>query len=207
MNWFELSPYFRLTIFTIILVVAVFSPAQLKKASDDITKQNAVRHLDGYSLSVLSNMTGLMFGGGNFGPSEMDALRHLMSLELIELDAFPSMPVSWGYYLTNLGRYVLTTKLERKLYPKDFCEMIRVRYWKGSPARFVEEKKAFKNHKISWDDSWQAFDRVIRIIEPNQSKKDAIEIFEAYLSGKSYDTVMKEVVIPWQNEIMKLRNK
>ena len=93
MNWFELSPYFRLTIFTIILVVAVFSPAQLKKASDDITKQNAVRHLDGYSLSVLSNMTGLMFGGGNFGPSEMDALRHLMSLELIELDAVPRKSV------------------------------------------------------------------------------------------------------------------
>ncbi|MCX5656772.1 MAG: hypothetical protein NTZ48_00840 [Candidatus Omnitrophica bacterium] len=194
-------------IFFSILVGAIFSPFWLKEGLDSLSKRhNATKRLDSHSLRLLAEMDGLTYAEKTFDLATFLALRHLISLELIELDAFPlsSKAVSWGYYLTDLGRYILTKNLEKEeIYPKEFCELIRVRYWEGYPAKFIKKKNAYKHNifSLSWDESWKTFDRVIRKIQPNMPQDDTMTIFLSYFQKKSYDIVMKDLVIPWQEGI------
>jgi len=189
-----------------ILIAAIFSPLWLKKGLDELSKRhNATKRLDKHSLILLATMNGLTYREPALAIDVILALRHLTSLELIELDVFPISfeKVSWGYYLTDLGRYILTEKLEKKeLFPKKFCELIRIRYWQGHSPKFITKKRAYKRNifSLSWDGSWKRFEKIIRKIEPNHPEKDTMEIFEEYLPGKAYDIVMTELVIPWQKE-------
>ena len=198
-------------IFSFILVGAIFSPLLLKEGLDSLSKRhNATKRLDSHSLRLLAEMDGFTYGEKSFNLATILALRHLISLELIELDAFSlsSKIPSWGYYLTALGRYILVKKLEKKeIFPKEFCELIRIRYWESSPVEFIKKKNAYKHNIFSpsWDESWKVFDRVIRKIQPNLPQDDTLTIFLSYLScppPKTYDIVMKDVVIPWQKEIV-----
>ncbi len=197
-------------IFLPILILAIFAPFWLKEGLDTLSnRDNAATRLDRDSLQLLASMDGLIFHEENSDKEKPDivttlALRHLTSLELIELDAFPISPdrISWGYHLTHLGRYILIKKLDKKdLYPEDFCEMIRVRYWKGYPERFLKEKNYFNWRHVSWDKCWNVFDQIMRELKPDQPQNDTITIFEQYAQGKSYYTIMKEVVTPWKNRI------
>lgn len=208
-GWSDISKLclVNVVIFFLILVGAIFSPLWLKEGLDSLSKRhNATKRLDSHSLRLLAEMNGLTYAEKSFDPAIILALRHLISLELIELDAFPlsSKIVTWGYYLTDLGRYILAKKLEKKeIYPKEFCELIRIHYWEGYPAKFIKKKNAYKQNIFSpsWDESWKVFDQVIRKIEPNQSQNETMAVFLSYLPGKSYDTVMKDLVIPWQKGI------
>ncbi len=192
--------------FLIFLILVVLAPLKLKEGFDTISKRNnATRHLDGYSLSILANMSGLMFAeepGKQIDLTKTIALRHLISLELIELDAFPSSDVSWGYYLTDLGRHILTDKLKRKakLYPESFYDFIRSCYWKAYPEEFVQRKNKFsRKYKVSWDNCWEAFDWLVRKENPN-SNQYALTIFETYLNTKPtppIDVVKEKIVNPW----------
>ncbi len=149
--------------------------------------------------------------------AKIEALRHLIGLELIELDAFPSQNISWGYYLTALGRHLLTEKLRRKLYPPDFCEMIRVRYWERESKineldrkEFERKKKKFKaDFWISWDSAWrEAFTPIIKDLEPDRASSDPLTIWESYSKkNKPYDLVMQELVNPWKKKIDVLKQK
>jgi hypothetical protein len=204
---FVIGPYFKIALLVLLIgIVATFGTLLVKNQVDFIYKQrNATKHLDGQSLSVLAKMDGSMFSEGKDPDLAMIlALRHLISLELIELDAFPSGNISWTYYLTRLGRYILTEKLDRKLYPENFCEMMRISYWDSYPKGFKKEKNAFKkNYHISWDKSWETFDKVIREIDPNQPKKDARSIYLSYISRESSDIIKRDLIDHWEEEIAK----
>lgn len=211
MTPFERNPYYWLIGSVLAIGLAgLFSSIVIKKSVDDISKEKkATSHLDARSLVLLADKItksyGLIVAPDESHYEITESLRRLIDLDLIELNPFPSPKSSWGYCLTNLGRHILDRKIPRELFPKEFCELIRIRYWKGYPKDFLSEKRSFQvQFRLSWDYAWQVFDSIMRNIVPNQpNDKDAITIFEEYSPEKSYDTIMKELVTPWENRIKK----
>lgn len=186
---------FGLALLAIGTGIGAFGSISIKEGYDNLIKQSAIKRLDGYSLGLLEQVNGLMFARENL---DIGTMRHLINLDLIATEVFPSRPVTFGYYLTDEGRNILSKKLKRELYPKIFCDMIRIRYWEGYPTDFIKEKEVYrKKYNISWNDSWKIFDKLIHKVYPNQNEKDAVTLFESYLPGKAYDAVMRDLVIPW----------
>lgn len=161
-------------------------------------KQSAIIRLDPHSLSLLERINGLIFPGTNV---DIGTMRHLINLDLIRAEIFPSDPISFGYYLTEEGSNILTKRLKKELYPQIFCDLIRVRYWKDHPSDFIKKKDKFKkDYKISWDKCWEIFDQQIRVAE-SEKQGDALEIFNGYLTKNSFNTIMEKIVKPWLKKI------
>lgn len=186
--WLVQWPWFCLILAALVLgVVAAFGSYFVKKQLDSISLQDkATKRLDAHSLSILEQMDGLHFPQAS-NMALIEALRQLTSIELIELDVFPSDPyLTHRYYLTTLGRYILEEKLHRHIFPNAFCEMIRIRYWRRSDQDF--EKKEFKRRKdkfahdfhINWEDAWVIFDSVIRLKEKQKEDMSTMGRWESY---------------------------
>ena len=189
-----------ITTLTSLVGASFFLPMGIRNVSFFTQFQDTKNKLDGVSLSILAhNSRGLIFvEAEKIGLSE-SAVRYLISLQLIKSEVFPES-LDYGYFLTDLGRFLLEDNLRFKLYPKSFCNLIRVRYWQGDKykAEFSIEKDKFeKDWKISWDKCWEIFGQQMKKEKP-QAKDDTLTIFRAYLDeGNSFNTIMDKIVKPW----------
>ncbi len=77
-------------------------------------------------------------------------VRYLLDLEVLGVEVFPNS--DHGYFLTDLGRYLLSNKMGFKLlYPEILCELLKVGFWQSHNG-FEREKVTFKRkYNISWD--------------------------------------------------------
>lgn len=175
-----------------------FGQSQLRKGFENIAfdekkrLKNLKSQLDATDLALLQNMNGLIFY-----VKSANTIRHLIDLQIVKNEVFPSVPVSFGYYLTDSGRQLLEKEFGKTLYPKIFCELLRVRYWEGYPKDFVKEKQDFeKKYKISWERSWKLLCSYL-IQEIPQAKGDELTFLNSYLVDNSFDIVMGKIVRPW----------
>ena len=67
-------------------------------------------------------------------------IRYLLDLDVLSVEVFPIN--DHGYYLTDLGRYLLDRELEfKELYPEILCQILQVRFWQ-SYTKFIQKKKS-----------------------------------------------------------------
>lgn len=173
-----MKPILQITFGILLTVGAAFGPTLFKAGCENFKKQYDIGQLDAISLGILERINGLIFPGTKF---DYNAMRHLMKLSLIQAEVFPSKPISFGYYLTEEGRVLLTSRLKKELYPESFCNLIRIRYWEGYPKEFLQKKERFKmKYGISWERSWEVFNQQVKKEKPN-AKDDTLTIFNSYI--------------------------
>lgn len=196
----------------LILVTGGFSAPMIKNGVDDISKrETASKRLDAFSLGLFRKFAdtfyGIFFNLTLANLHQIEAMRRLIDLGLIELNAFPSDVPTQIYSFTKLGSFVLEKKLNRMLLPEDFCEMLRICYWRGYEKEFKIETDNFEiKYKLSWNEAWKAFEPImLNKKDSKQTETDAFAIFLIYVMGKSYDDLNNDLVIPWQNETKKLK--
>jgi hypothetical protein len=190
-----------------------FSGFMIKDAIDNISKrETTIKHLEAFSLDtfrkIAENFHGVFFNLAFYSPQQPEAIRHLVNLDLIELNVFPSDENTQVYSFTKLGRYVLEKKLKRKLLPEDFCEMMRIRYWENYKEEFKNERKYFEiKYKMSWDKAFNVFEPIMKKLkESKQTETDAFSIFLNYIEKrKPYDEIKNNLVKPWQKEVEKIK--
>jgi hypothetical protein len=191
------------TIITIkgIILVAVSAIGALigsKKIDEGRKEKNIQNKLDSFSLAVLSKIDGRIFICNILD----EKMNRLIDLNLVGMESFPSKPPTYGYCLTDLGRYILIKRIKIPLYPEILCDLIRVRYWEGYPADFVKKKEKFrKKYKVFWDESWTALGNLLK--QGQKIQKDTIEIFNSFAASHNFETVMNQVVEPWLQKINK----
>jgi hypothetical protein len=210
------DPFLKIVVALILIAgTGGFSGSMIKNGIDNISKkETTIKHLEAFSLEIFRKFAeyshGIFFNINIYSPQEPEAIRHLINLDLIELNAFPSEKNTRVYSFTKLGRYVLEKKLKRKLLSEDFCEMMRIRYWEAYEKEFRKEKKNFAiKYKMSWDDAFRLFEPImIKLKDPSQTEAiGAFSIFLQYIEkGKPYDEINKNLVIPWQKEVEKIKN-
>jgi hypothetical protein len=182
--------------------------------------KNIKSKLDRDSLSLLVHNQGLIFsqqysGNSFYYDRELGTIRHLLNLGLFRTEKYPDL--TFGYYLTDLGRYFLKNTYREgivKLYPKIFAEFIRVSFWLRNSKKdhldrknFIKEQKGFHaEYRIKWKDS----DNILRKLLKAKGIKDADNVFDMfnnYTNNKSFEHVMKEIIYPWKQKIDKLKYK
>lgn len=243
MTPFEWKPYWGIAFIILAIgIVGGLSGLLIKNFSEEISsKKLATKHLDDFSLRFLAEKNGLMFSipmpsldhtkqitdrdlliyqirkSEYFG--EIEAARYLIGLGIIKTDVFPSKgTLSWGYRFTELGRHALKEKLGREIYPKEFCELIRVRFWRREADKikqdyinFKKEQESYKStFGISWEDAWVIFAQyMVKIEKPEVKKMGVITRWEQYdgrmnsLEADKFRTISKELIDPWYRDIKK----
>ncbi len=214
-----------------VLFLALGAIGTLILAQDftNLWKASVTKRLDGYAISVLSTMNGLSFTERQLKPLDskraynnievaeyqranlqlslqFSALRYLNNLGLIECDMYPSVPTSWSYHLTPLGRHLVTEKLNNKrIYPKIFCDLMRTRYWIDYEQEFNKRKFIyFLKYFVTWDRAWNELKIRFKHLFPNE-KRGPLPVFLEYVNSpeNNFDTVMQELVNPWLEQIKK----
>lgn len=172
---------------------------------ENYKKQKAINQLDGPSLSILATQTGLVFSGIDL---DRGTLRHLIALDLIHTELFPvELPakdkVSWGHYLTKEGRMLIAKRLGREdLYPDIFCDMLRVRYWKGNMSLWSSKQSWFtKQYGIVWQKCWDTHLKYLQKEDSSVNSENDLGPTIKYLNTHSFDIVMEKIVRPWKKDL------
>ena len=178
-------------------VIAAYGGTLWGKGWDKQGRKIVASQLDASSLAVLERTKGLISDGKTI---DGIILRHLLAIELIKTEIFPSTPITYGYYLTEEGRSLLTKNLGQKIYPEILCDLLRIGYWEGYPSDFSKKKEGFrKRYKVSWDKAWEVLGRLLK--QEIEDQKDTIELFNSFASRNSFETVMNKIVDSWLKEI------
>jgi hypothetical protein len=146
----------------------------------DILVQNAKSRLDERSLVFFDRyFNGITRGFGLPDASKTDivaesiisTIRHLLNLNLIKMDPLPNRTsgsdnISWCYYLTGIGRIVLSKELNRTLFPKILDDIFRVRHPRYDPkGEFKRRLEIFeRNYEL---DYWLTVRGFLDVISPN----------------------------------------
>jgi hypothetical protein len=181
----------------IAAIIAAYGGTVWTKGWDKQSRMIAISQLDAPSLAVIERTKGLIYDGTGIDGA---LLRHLLATGLIKTEIFPSTPISYGYYLTEEGRSLLTKNLGQKIYPEILCDLLRIRYWEGYPSDFSKKKDGFrKRYKVSWDEAWEVLGRLLK--QEIKDQKDTVELFNSFVSRNSFETVMNEIVDSWLKAI------
>jgi len=160
---------------------------------------NIVNKLEGLSLRMLAGKRGLPFTTLSEG-----AIRYLIELNLIKVVVFPGT-LDYIYFLTDLGRFLLERVLRYPLYPKSFCAIQLLKYWRGYPEEFVKEKRKFENYyKISLERCCEILKEQF-IKQGLLAQEDSFLMFDTYYKEKQEDfsSINDEIIKPWKLQVEK----
>ena len=169
------------------------------KKQNNFNLEEIKSQIDDISLNFLQRLDGLIFVEKGL---DKNTIRHLMNLKLIKNEIFPLEPpnkivVTYGYYLTDTGRSLIKKLNIGRLYPKIFCDLLRVRYWEGNQNDFSTKKNEFRDeYGLSWDECWRLFVLQLEKINP-KSKADPLGVLNSFLSENAFDIVQDRFVVPW----------
>lgn len=175
--------------------------------------------LDGQSLQLYANeFRGLPFVIPRHLSSE--SVRYLINLQLLQTEIFPGT-LHYTYRLTDLGRKLLEKELRFPLYPKSFCDMRLLVFWRGynkPPFKDFDKKKAKfqKEFLVSWDECVIILRCFLtkKNFKIDESDDDAVRMFDNYFntvavedSNECFAFFMDDLVNPWLVEVRKRQKR
>ncbi|MBU1998442.1 MAG: hypothetical protein KKE64_02985 [Candidatus Omnitrophica bacterium] len=199
---------------------------KLVDLNKSIIMKNIKIKLDHDSLTILKRRNGLMFGpeylsrDSFYYHRELDTIRNLLKLGLFRTEIFPNGR-DYGYCLTDLGRIFLKKELksETMLFPKVFCEFMRVSFWRGynrEEYKDKEGKTAFENKKnnfyqefsIPWDDADKALKEILIQQEISESEQ-VITMYDEYARSRNatFSDIWEKIAFPWSQKIGRLKGE
>jgi hypothetical protein len=163
--------------------------------------QSIKSKLDGQSIIYFIERKGNLFTDLS---ADINTLRRLIDLGLIAVELYSNPKGNWTYYLTDLGRFILSKYLKKKLFPKKFTEFARVIYCKGYPSEFeIRKQKYIQTYNINDFDAIDlALKNILKQKRISDLNQDTMGMFNKYAAQHNdLETMLSEIVQPWLRQV------